>query len=101
MKYRSIFFLEGVIDTAESDLYFDLISKISLMCIGFLSGDVGCNINTLSTFDNLFKACKTGSIPFVSSFANSVGLLKGTSAKNDLAISAISSSSVETITLST
>ena len=45
-------------------------------------------------------ACKTGATPEVESSANSDGRRKGTSAPYCLAMSAISSSSVETTTLS-
>ncbi len=94
-------FLDNDIDTAESELNSERNLKISSICLVSLKGEVGCRSKTLSTLGMFSKAWITGSIPGYSSEANFFGRRKGTSAEYDLATSAISSSSVDTITLST
>ena len=85
----------------ESELKLDLWLKIPSISSNLLNGDVGCKIKISVIFGIVSSACNTGSKPEELSIEYFFGLIKGTSAEKDLAISAISSSSVDTITLST
>ena len=87
-------------EMAEQDWYFDLKSNMLSISIFLLKGEVGCSNKISLTQDKFSIACITVAMPGVSSWLRCWGLKKGTSAEKLLAISAISSESVDTTTLS-